>query len=287
MNQVAVTISQKSDMLASRAASLRLSILQTHATAGQGHLGSSLSIVEILTALFASGLDTSGWTVNSPRGDRLVLSKGHAALALYCALARDGLLDPSALKTFGRNGSALEPHPNERVLPAVQVSTGSLGQGLSVGLGLAHGSRMAGEDERCFVVLGDGELNEGQPWEAAIAAVRLKLGNLVAIVDANGMQQDGFMEDVMPVRNLAESWTALGWMGREVDGHDVEALVEALKEARLVSSCSQPKLIVARTLKARGVPFMENTVESHFPTPLTDGEIALVTGAGSQETWHV
>ena len=141
-----------------RAQALRVLILRTHAAAGQGHLGSSLSIVEILVALMSSGIKVDDWAEAGPHGDRIVLSKGHAALALYCALAQAGVLPPQALASFSRNGGALEPHPNERTVPAVQASTGSLGQGLSIGLGLAYGSRLSGRCECCFVILGDGEL---------------------------------------------------------------------------------------------------------------------------------
>jgi transketolase len=252
---------------------LRLTMLRAHAVAGQGHLGSSLSLVEILSGLFAEG---SFKHDTSTRGDRLVLSKGHAALGLYCALATAGLIPHAMLATFGQNGSALEPHPNERLLPEVSASTGSLGQGLSIGLGLAHGSRLNGcAHERTVVILGDGELNEGQPWEAAIAAPRLQLGNLLAIVDANGMQQDGTMADIMPIRDLAGAWSALGWQVHTIDGHDINAFVSLLAAIREVAH-DKPKLVIAHTVKGRGVPFLENTVESHYPPPLDGAEIDLV-----------
>jgi transketolase len=261
--------------LAERAHDLRLLILRTHAAAGQGHLGSSLSIVEILVALMSSGIDTACWADGGPHGDRIVLSKGHAALAFYCALAQAGVVPEHALESFSRNGGALEPHPNERTLPAVQASTGSLGQGLSIGLGLAYGSRMLGRDEACYVILGDGELNEGQCWEAAIAAAQLGLGNLVAVIDANGLQQDGFMDDIMPIPGMMTAWRALGWETAEVDGHDCAALLGALAAAHAAAP-DRPKMIVARTVKGRGVPFLEDTTESHFPPPLTAAEIAVV-----------
>jgi transketolase len=255
-----------------RARALRMSIIRTHAAAGQGHLGSALSIVEILIAIFASGINTG--QAGSPRGDRVVLSKGHAALALYCVLAEAGMLDRKLLPLFGHNGSPLEPHPNELLLPVLHASTGSLGQGLSIGLGLSYGSRLAGVDESCFVILGDGELNEGQPWEAAIAAPYLRLGNLIAIVDANRMQQDGSMGTIMPLAGLSAAWKALGWRVEQVDGHDTSALVAALAIARRGGDC--PTLIVAETIKCRGIPFLEGTVESHYPPPLDRAELALI-----------
>ncbi|NEU98285.1 transketolase [Bradyrhizobium uaiense] len=261
--------------LADRAHALRLLILRTHAAAGQGHLGSSLSIVEILVALMSSGIDTGHWAEGAPHGDRIVLSKGHAALAFYCALTQVGVVPQHALESFSRNGGELEPHPNEHTLPAVQASTGSLGQGLSIGLGLAFGSRMCGRDDSCFVILGDGELNEGQCWEAAIAAAQLQLGNLVAVVDANGFQQDGPMDEIMPIPGMAAAWRALGWETADVDGHDCSALLGTLAAVNAAST-DRPKLIVARTVKGRGVPFLEHTTDSHFPPPLTEVEIAIV-----------
>ncbi|WP_050384401.1 transketolase [Bradyrhizobium pachyrhizi] len=256
-----------------RSTRLRITILRTHAVAGQGHLGSSLSLVEILSALFAEGRFATNVTAE---GDRLVLSKGHAALGLYCALAEAGIISHATLATFGQNGSTLEPHPNETVLPEGSVCTGSLGQGLSIGLGFAYASRLSGRsDERTVVILGDGELNEGQPWEAAIAARRLKLGTLLAIVDANGMQQDGAMSDIMPIDDLQGAWAALGWQVHTVDGHDFRGLLSLLAEIRDVCP-DTPKLIVAQTVKGRGVPFLENAVDSHYPSPLDNAELDLI-----------
>jgi transketolase len=272
--------------LKTRAQRLRMLIIRTHAAAGHGHLGSSLSLVEILTALFAAAIDTTGWDRPSPVGDRLVLSKGHAALALYCALAEAKLLPNEALAEFGRNGSMLEAHPNERLLPLVQASTGSLGQGLSIGLGLAHGSRMAGRaHEGVVVILGDGEMNEGQVWEAAIAAPKLGLGNLLALVDMNGLQQDGSMDEIMPVGDLAGAWAALGWSTYEVDGHDCGALAALLASLR-GDGAVRPKLVIARTVKGCGVPFLENAIESHYPPPLDPGEIELMARLTAREAGH-
>lgn len=273
-----------------RARHLRLLILKTHAAAGQGHLGSSLSIVEILTALSETETRCPDEDESSPEpqtdGDRLVLSKGHAALALYCALAQAGAIPPLELATFGKNGSRFEPHPNERLLPQVQVSTGSLGQGLSIGLGLAHASRLSGRtNERTAVLLGDGELNEGQPWEAAIAAVHLQLGNVVAIVDANGLQQDGTMRAIMPVEDVGAAWRALGWQVHDVDGHDCAGLAALFRTLR-ADAPHRPKLVVARTVKGRGVPFLENAVKSHYPPPLDAAELELVARRLLREGGH-
>jgi transketolase len=266
-----------------RAARLRLTIVRAHAAAGEGHLGSSLSLVEILSGLFAGDSFRNDGTSH---GDRLVLSKGHAALGLYCALAEAGMIPHEMLATFGQNGSALEPHPNEKLLPEVSVCTGSLGQGLSIGLGLAHGSRLNGRaNERTVVILGDGELNEGQPWEAAIAAPKLQLGNLLAIVDANGLQQDGTMAEIMPIRDIEGAWSALGWQVHAVDGHDVHTLVSLFAAIRDVAP-DKPKLVIARTVKGRGVAFLENTIESHYPPPLDGAEITLVEQMLTSQRCH-
>lgn len=266
-----------------RAAGLRESVLRTHAAAGGGHLGGSLSVVEILTALLGGPLDTSGWGEDTIAGDRLLLSKGHAALALYCAFAQIGLLEPTTLSSFGKSGAALEPHPNETQIRCVHASTGSLGQGLSIGLGLAYGSRLGGRmHERVAVVLGDGELNEGQIWEAAQAAPKLRLGGLLAVIDANGFQQDGPMKQIMPVANAAAAFSSLGWRVTEADGHDAPALAalfEQLLPARETTGNGIPALVIAHTIKGRGVPHLENETSSHYPPPLTAEDFAVLASA--------
>lgn len=254
---------------------LRVSILDTHRRAGAGHLGSSLSIVEILAVLFRNHFRWRGPREEEWRGDRFVLSKGHAALGLYCALARAGRIDEERLATFGRNGSALEPHPNESVEPSLDASTGSLGQGLSIGVGLALGSRLRGAADRAFVLIGDGEVNEGQIWEAARSAVTLRLDNLIVILDDNRMQQDGATPSIMPVDDVLTCWRAMGWHCAESDGHDCEELTRKLAEL-IAAPAPAPRLLYARTVKGRGVDFLEGRTESHFPPPLTSDEFALI-----------
>jgi transketolase len=254
---------------------LRLAIVQLHRRAGGGHLGSALSIVEILSVIISRHMR---WrTVDDPatRGDRLIISKGHAAMALYCALALDGRLDAAELLTFGRDGSALEPHPNERTLPSVHASTGSLGQGLSVGVGLALGARLLGSNERSFVIVGDGELNEGQTWEAARSAAVLGLSNVVVVVDDNGMQQDGPTGDIMRVDDAVDAWHRMGWICGECDGHDCNALDDELQRV-LSSSEPCPRLVRAWTIKGRGVAHLEGRTESHFPPPISDDDLAIL-----------
>lgn len=253
---------------------LRLSILETHRRAGAGHLGSSLSIVEVLTVLFQEHVrwpeaEDDWW------GDRFVLSKGHAALGLYCALAQLGRLKPGELGTFGSNGSRLEPHPNERAEPAVHASTGSLGQGLSIAIGLALGARLRGRRDRSFVVIGDGEVNEGQIWEAARCAAFLRLENLVVVLDDNVMQQDGPTPAIMPVPDTVDSWRAMGWLCRTCDGHDCGELSAALQELTTTDHAG-PRLLRARTVKGCGVAFLEGRTESHYPPPLSADDMALV-----------
>lgn len=254
---------------------LRLMVLETHKAAGGGHLGSSLSIVEILAVLVHAVMHWPAADDEPWRGDRVVLSKGHAALALYCALAQAGRVDPARLRTFGANGSVLEPHPNERLEPALHASTGSLGQGMSIALGLALGARLRGGADRVFAIVGDGEVNEGQIWEAARSAATLGVDNLVVVLDDNRMQQDGPTPEIMGVADAVDAWRGMGWACRSVDGHDCAALLAALAEAA-AGDHPGPRLVHARTVKGRGVAFLEDRTESHFPPPLTDDDLALV-----------
>ena len=254
---------------------IRLSILRTHRTAGGGHLGSSLSIVEIMAVLFHRHIRPIQPEEKTWSGDRFVLSKGHAALALYCTLESTGQISAPQLATFGKNGSALEPHPNENLLPQVHVSTGSLGQGISAAVGLALGMRLRQTGGRTFVLIGAGEANEGQVWEAARSATMLGLSNLVVILDDNQMQQDGPTPDIMRMADLPASWSAMGWAVAECNGHACNAIETAL-DVLLATKGSMPKLLHARTVKGCGVDFLENRTESHYPPALSEEELALV-----------
>lgn len=260
---------------------LRLSMLETHRVAGAGHLGSSLSIVEIMTVIFGRHLRSEIAGGDPACGDRFVLSKGHAALGLYCALALFGRIPAAKLATFGRNGAALEPHPNESTEPAVHASTGSLGQGLSIGVGLALGSRLRGDGDRTFVVIGDGEMNEGQIWEAVRSAAFLQLDNLVVVLDDNQMQQDGPTSEILPVPDALDCLRSIGWRVSECDGHDCDGLDAAIGAA-IAASDPAPRLIRARTVKGRGVAFLEGKTESHYPAPLSADDIAMVRYALSR-----
>jgi transketolase len=262
---------------------LRLLMLETHRRAGAGHLGSSLSIVEILATILGRYFRWGAPELAPARGDRLVLSKGHAALGLYCALSLAEKIDPDRLATFGRNGSLLEPHPNESTERAIHASTGSLGQGLSIGVGLALGSRLRGDDDRTFVIIGDGEMNEGQIWEAVRSAAFLELDNLIVVLDDNQMQQDGPTPEILPVPDAAACLRAIGWSVSECDGHDCDAVDAAIGQA-ILSPGARPHLIRARTIKGRGVDFLEGKTESHYPPPLSNDDLELVRYALSRES---
>jgi transketolase len=196
-----------------------------------------------------------------PDRDRLVLSKGHGCLALYSALAQRGFFPVSELATFDQAGSILQGHPDMRKTPGVEMSTGCLGQGLSVGVGMAVGAQMDRAQYRVYVILGDGELQSGQVWEAAMCAAAYRLGNLTAVVDRNRLQMDGGTEEIMPLEPLAERWRAFRWHVIETDGHDIEAVASALGEAAQVAD--SPTVVIAHTVKGKGVSFMENDKSWH------------------------
>lgn len=236
---------------------LRSWILEQSLASNVGHIGSALGIVEIIAALWGDVLQDAG--TESPTRDRFILSKGHAALALYGALRFKGLLSEEQFATYCGEGSLLGAHP-EHALPGIDVSTGSLGQGLSIGCGLAYGLRQQGNPGRVFVLLSDAECNEGQVWEAAMFAAHHQLNNLMAIVDCNGSQALGKTSEVLNMNPPAARWQAFGWDAEDVDGHDVSSLVGAL-------SCpgdSRPRVLLAHTVLGKGVSFMENQLEWHY-----------------------
>jgi transketolase len=220
-----------------------------------GHLGGSMSLVEILTTLYFDVLRVDPENPRAADRDILILSKGHGAIALYAVLAERGFLPVSELQSYGRPGSRLMGHP-VRAVPGVELATGSLGHGLAVGNGFA----LADRGRRCFVVLGDGELQEGSVWEAAMAASDLGLDNLTAIVDRNGLQITGPTEETVALEPLADRWRAFGWSVREVDGHDRPALRESLAAAEP----GRPVVLLARTVKGAGLPSVAGRPESHY-----------------------
>lgn len=252
---------------------VRWRILGQHRRSGAGHLGSSLSIVELLAVVLGQHFRWRS-APGAADGDRLVLSKGHAALGLYCALAEVGRLADDVLAGFGQSGAAAEPHPNERLVDSIDASTGSLGQGFSIGVGMALGARMRGRDTTVFVIIGDGECNEGQVWEAARSAAHLRLANLVVLLDDNRMQQDGPTPDILPVDDADDAFAGMGWATASCDGHDTQAITDVL--AKLAEDGDAPRLVHAHTVKGRGVPFLEHRTESHYPPPLTNEELAML-----------
>ena len=250
----------RDEPLAEVANDLRRLVIATLCHTQAGHPGGSLSAAEILTALFFSVMRIDPERPEWEERDRFILSKGHAAPVYYAALTRRGFFPEELLQTYDELDSLLQAHPDMHC-PGVDMSSGSLGQGLSVGLGMALGARLNGLDSRVFVLLGDGELQEGQVWEAAMAAPKFGLYNLVAIVDDNRVQLMGDTADVMPIEPLAAKWRAFNWQVIEVDGHDVNALVGACAAA--ARETSRPTVILARTVKGKGVSFMENTHKWH------------------------
>lgn len=241
---------------------IRHTIIEQSKRAGIGHIGSSLSIADLLAALYGDVLAERG--LDDPERDRVVLSKGHAVLALYAALAATGRLDPAQLDTYCGDGTLLAGHP-EHVLPGVDFSTGSLGQGLSLGTGAALAARMQRSDRRVFVLMSDAELNEGSVWEAAMFAAHHKLENLVAIIDVNGQQALGNTRDVLDLEPLAARWEAFGWDVHDLDGHDPRGLARAIA----AFDAPAPHIVIARTTFGHGISFMENKIEWHY-WPLSD-----------------
>jgi transketolase len=261
---LANTLIQTVDLqaLKEKARSLRLDVLDITTHAGSGHPSSSFSSVEILTALYFGGVlryrsDEPHW----PERDRFILSKGHAAPLLYAVLAHAGYFEREQLWTLRQINSPLEGHPVENRLPGIETTSGSLGKGISVGLGHVLGGRLNGLNYRVYVLLGDGECEEGQIWEAAIAAAHFKADNLVAIVDYNKYQETGPISREMALEPFMEKWRAFGWHVAEVDGHDVQAIVETLKAVQEVTS--QPSVIIAHTAKGKGVSFVEADYTFH------------------------
>src|SRR5581483_4943016 len=245
------------------ARALRLNIVKTIAAAKMGHVGGDLSVADIVATLFFGVLRLDPAQPLWAGRDRFILSKGHCAAALYSALAMRGLFAVDQLSTFMAPLSKLNGHPNRRKVPGVESNTGPLGHGLPVGVGCAIAARLSGADWRTFVVLGDGELQEGSNWEAAMAAGHRGLGNLTAIVDRNRLQQGARTEETNRLEPLADKWRAFGWEVAEVDGHDVAALFEFLN----AQGTGRPRCLIARTIKGKGVSFMEDRVEWHHKVP--------------------
>ncbi|MGA1867181.1 MAG: transketolase [bacterium] len=244
---------------------VRQDILTMLYEAGSGHTGGSLSIVEILVSLYYVKMHTRPENPDWGERDRFILSKGHGAPALYSILARRGYFNHSELKKLRKINSMLQGHPYNRSTPGVEISTGSLGQGLSVANGMALAARLDNKPFWVYVLVGDGEIQEGQIWEAAMSAAHFKLNNLCCIVDYNKLQIDGPLSEIKGVEPLQDKWQAFGWRVKEVDGHDFSQLLEAFEWAKEKSG--EPSVIIAHTVKGKAVSFMENKVAYHGVAP--------------------
>jgi transketolase len=251
-----------------KAKQLRRHIIEMTAEAGSGHPGGSLSSADIVTALYFRVLRHDPHNPHWPDRDRFILSKGHAAPLLYAALAESGYFPADELLTLRKLGSRMQGHTDRGVTPGVEMSSGALGQGLSFSIGVALAARLDGQGHRIYVLLGDGECDEGQVWEAAMAAAHYKLDNITAIVDRNGLQIDGWCCDVMNTEPLPDKWRAFGWHTIEVDGHDMEQLIGAFEQAKTIKG--KPTMIIAHTIKGKGVSFMENKAEFHGKAPTAE-----------------
>ncbi|MFA6002830.1 MAG: transketolase [Elusimicrobiota bacterium] len=245
--------------------SLRSEIIRMIAAAGSGHPGGSLSVIDLLAGLYARHLRHDPKRPDWPERDRLILSKGHACPALYAVLAEHGYFPKAQLATLRKLGSPLQGHPERHRLAGIEAATGSLGQGLSMGVGMALAAKLDRKDFRIYVVCGDGELQEGQVWEAAMSAAKFKLDNLTLIVDCNGGQIDGPVHEVMPLEPLADKFTAFGWDTRGLDGHDHAAIDSALAAAKQITG--RPQALLAKTVKGKGVSFMEGSCAWHGKAP--------------------
>ncbi len=253
---------------------VRRHIIEMTGAAKSGHPGGSLSAVEILVSLFYSVMRHDPANPEWPERDRFILSKGHGAPVLYAVMAECGYCPVEELTTLRQLGSRYQGHPDKRFLPALEASTGSLGQGLSLAVGMGFGARLSQNPARVYVVLGDGEIQEGQIWEAAMFGTFHKIDNVVAIVDYNRIQLDGFVKDIMELEPLVAKWQAFGWHVIEVDGHSIPALQAAFAEAATVKG--KPTVVIAHTVKGKGVSFMENNPKFHGIAPTKEEvEVAL------------
>ncbi len=246
---------------------LRRHVITMTATAGSGHPGGSLSAADIITALYFKAMHHDPQNPQWPDRDRFILSKGHAAPILYAALAESGYFPVEELATLRKLDSRLQGHTDRNLTPGVEMSAGSLGMGLSFGIGVALAAKLDHRDYRTYVLLSDGECDEGQTWEAALSAAHFKIDNLTAIVDCNRIQLTGWTRDIMNLEPLSQKWQAFGWHTIDIDGHDFNQILAAFKEAEKIKN--KPPVIIARTIKGKGVSFMENNPKFHgkAPTP--------------------
>jgi len=260
--------SKEIDFLNEKARLLRRHVILMLGKAGSGHPGGSLSAADIVTALYFKVMRYKSDDPDWPERDRFILSKGHACPILYAALGEAGFFSHDEFETLRRFGSILQGHPSKRHTPGVEISSGSLGQGLSVGLGVALAGKIDSKDYRVYVLIGDGEINEGQIWEAAMASAHYKADNLCAFLDHNRLQIDGWTDDIMCSAPLMEKWQAFGWNVICIDGHDFNQIIDACNKA--AQTKGKPTVVIASTVKGKGVSYMENQVEWHGKAPSED-----------------
>jgi transketolase len=244
---------------------IRCHIIAMVKNAKVGHIGGSFSVTDILTTLYFSILNIDPQNPDWTDRDRLILSKGHAATAIYSSLAERGYFPVEELSTFGKIGSNLQIHPDMTKVPGIDASTGSLGQGLSIGLGIALAANLDKKNYHTYVILGDGEIQEGQVWEAAMFAANYKIDNLTAILDYNNVQGVGNVSETMKIAPVKEKWISFGWHTIEIDGHDFNQIISSINEAK--ARRGVPTIIIAKTIKGKGVSFMQNTCEWHGKVP--------------------
>ena len=247
------------------AATIRCDIIEMICTAQAGHPGGSLSATDVVTALYFRLMRIDPANPGWEDRDRFILSKGHACPVWYAALAERGYFDKSHLGTLRQLNSILQGHPDMHKTPGIDMTAGSLGHGLSVGVGMALAGKLQKKDYHVWVVIGDGEAQEGSIWEAAMAAAKWKLDNLTAILDRNNLQNDFYVDDLMPIEPLADKWRAFGWNTEEIDGHNMEEIVPALERAKAFQGA--PSILIASTVKGKGVSYMENVCEWHGKAP--------------------
>ena len=256
---------EKQQFLTEKARQVRNLALDGIYAAQSGHPGGSFSAADIITYLYFDKLNVDPQNPTMDSRDRFVLSKGHCCPALYAALAMRGFFDVSEMQSLRKLGALLQGHPDMKTIPGIDMSTGSLGQGISAAVGMALAGKVAKKNYRVYAVLGDGEIAEGQVWEAAMSAAKYHLDNLCAVVDVNGLQIDGATKDVMPSEPLDKKFEAFNWHVIKIDGHDFDALVRAFEEAKTVKG--QPTVVLMKTVKGKGVSFMENNAGWHGKAP--------------------
>jgi transketolase len=274
MTTAALTVETSTLALDARSKALRRVVVETIVKAGRGHLGPAMSLIEIMRVLYDDILKVRPREPGWPERDRCILSKGHGCLALYAMLADKGFFPPDTLATFCMHDSILGGHPEFRMIPGVEATTGALGHGLAIGVGIAIALRMRRSEARVFVVTGDGELNEGSIWEAAMGASKHSLDNLTAVVDYNKYQSYGPTAVVLELEPLADKWRSFGFAVDEVDGHDVAALRKALRAVPYRTG--KPSVLICHTVKGKGVPDAESNADWHHKNKLSPAELTMI-----------